>query len=71
MNFVFVPGRHGRKKEFLLFIVASLVAFLIGTPLGSLLIKQYGINNWFALGATITVLVMVNYACRKFIIFKG
>ncbi|MEM7393087.1 MAG: GtrA family protein, partial [Verrucomicrobiota bacterium] len=72
-NFVWVfkPGRHGRKKEIILFYTISLISFGVGTALGSGLINAFG---WGLMAATLSkifVSVMINYAGRKFIVFKG
>ena len=72
IKWVFKPGRHSRRKEVFLFLMASFVAFLIGTPLGAWIVANYdAINEYLALGVTIVASVMVNYTARKFFIFKG
>ena len=71
IKWVFKPGRYSRKTEITLFLAASLVAFLCGTPLGAWIIGRYGVNEYLAFGATIVASVLVNYTARKFFIFKG
>ncbi len=68
---VFHPGRHSRTIEITLFFVVSIISFLVGTFIG-VIIMQYSsgaaivsqIGNIFAA-------VMINYVCRKYIVFKG
>ncbi len=67
--FVFTPGRHSKWVEFLLFTGISLASFSAGLLGGPVLISA-GLNPWFAqLGFMITS-ALVNYACRKFLVFK-
>ncbi|MFT5123038.1 MAG: putative flippase GtrA [Kiritimatiellia bacterium] len=71
---VFKPGRHGRGKEVVLFLGASTLAFCIGTPLGQWLVVRFDLVEmlrYLALSVSIVASVLVNYACRKFLIFKG
>ena len=69
--FVFKPGRHHWVLEFLLFFAVSGVSMVIGTALQSFLIKCYGMQTTLAFGANIFCSLMINYAMRKFVIFKG
>ena len=72
--FVFEPGKHSRGKECFYFFAVAGFAFGIGTPLGQFLIHHFhwvGVKSNIALGLSIVTSVMVNYACRKFLIFKG
>lgn len=68
---VFEPGRHSRTKEVVLFYAVSGTSFLIGTGLASALIKFAGWSTTLAYVANMVSSVMINYVCRKFIIFKG
>ena len=71
---VFKPGRHSRLKEVFYFLSASGFAFVVATLIGQVLVNQYdlvGLLRFVALGVSIVVSVMVNYAARKFFIFKG
>ena len=71
---VFKPGRHSRLVEVMMFLAASAFAFVIGTLIGQVMVNKFdlvGPLRFAALGISIVASVMVNYACRKFIIFKG
>ncbi len=69
--FVFKPGRHHWIMEFLLFFAVSGVSWVIGTALQTLLIVQAGMQTTLAFGANIVVALLINFAMRKFVIFKG
>ena len=69
--FVFKPGRHFWLVEFLLFFAGSGLSFVIGVSLQTGLIKILGIETTYAFAANIAVALLINYATRKFIIFKG
>ena len=68
---VFKPGRHVWYKEVLFFYVVSGVAFLVGTMGQTLLIYYFGLMTSLAFGANIIASFMINYAMRKFVVFKG
>ena len=72
LNFkwVFQAGRHSKQLEIMLFFGVSAFSFLLGTLLASIFIHQ-GMHPYLAKGADILTAVLVNYACRKWIIFKG
>ena len=69
--FVFKPGRHHYVIEFLLFFAVSGVSLAIGTTLQTLLINCQGLQTTLAFGANIVCSLLINYAMRKFVIFKG
>lgn len=70
-HWVFHPGRHSRHVEVALFYAVSLVSVFIGVGLG------WGMIHFFQLSTTSSFLgkmfasLMINYVCRKYIIFKG
>ena len=67
---VFEGGRHSRWKEFVYFTVISFISWFVGLMGGPVLVR-YGLNPDFAqLGFVITS-ALVNFVCRKFIIFKN
>ena len=67
---VFTPGKHSRTKEIAMFFGIAIVAFLAALFGGPMLIKWFGIPTWAAqLGFMITAF-LVNFTCRKFLIFK-
>lgn len=68
---VFEPGRHSKAKEILLFYLVSGTSFLIGTGLGWALIRYFALSTTAAYVANMVSSVMINYVCRKYIIFKG
>lgn len=69
--FVFRSGRHSRLVELGLFYAVSAVSFVVGTALMWWLIHQFGILTTFAFGSNIVVSLLINFAMRKFVIFKG
>jgi putative flippase GtrA len=74
VTFVFTPGRHGKSKEISLFFIISAIAFFAGLLAIPLVFKALdtnkGIEHFANLGFIITS-AMVNFLCRKFVIFKG
>ncbi len=73
LNFrwVFESGRHSRHVEILLFFAVSFVAFVIGTALAGLMVGSFGMNEYLAKIGDIVSAILINYICRKFLIFKG
>lgn len=69
--FVFRPGRHNRVLEISLFFGFAILGVVSGTMLGAFLVQTYGIPNHFAMISTVVTSAMVNYAGRKFCVFKG
>lgn len=71
IRWVFTPGRHGRAMELALFYAVSASSFAIGTGLGWLLIRTVGLSTTYAYAANAAAAIAINYACRKYIVFKG
>ena len=69
--FVFRPGRHHVVLEFLLFFAVSAVSVGIGTVLIWILVDRFGVQTTYAFGANILSSLAINYAMRKFFVFKG
>ncbi|MCL1920447.1 MAG: GtrA family protein [Kiritimatiellaeota bacterium] len=69
--FVFKPGRHSMMKEFALFFAVSGVSWAIGTAIQTQLIAAWKIQTSIAFGTNIFTALLINYAMRKFVIFKG
>ncbi len=69
--FVFRSGRHGRRLEFALFLLASLVATAAGGGLSYLLVHRLGIATTYAFASNIVTAVLVNYIARKKLVFRG
>ena len=68
---VFKPGRHHWLLEISLFYLVSGVSFALGTGLQTWLIAQFGVQTTLAFGCNLVTAVLINYAMRKFVIFKG
>jgi putative flippase GtrA len=68
---VFEPGRHHWLVEISLFYLVSGISFAIGTGLQTWLIAQFGLQTTLAFGANLVTALLINYAMRKFVIFKG
>ncbi len=68
VKFVFTSGRHSRGKEFLLFVVISFLSFAAGLFSGPFLISR-GLDPWFAQAGLMITSALVNFVCRKFVIF--
>ena len=68
---VFEAGRHHWLVEVGLFYAVSGISVAIGTGLMGWLIKRYGVRTTYAFVSNIVTAVLINYAARKFFIFKG
>lgn len=68
---VFEPGRHKRHVEIALFYLASIVAITLGTFTGWVLIEYFALDTTYSFIAKAIAALLVNFACRKFLIFKG
>jgi putative flippase GtrA len=66
---VFTGGRHSRVKEFTLFTVVSLIAFVAGLLGGPWLIRYTGISHHLAQGGFVVTSALVNFVVRKFFVF--
>lgn len=69
--FVFKPGRHSRRREFLLFYAVSLTSLVIGTAAGEIVIRMFDLSLAFSYVTKMIAALAVNYAGRKFFVFKG
>ncbi len=65
---VFTPGRHSRWTEFGLFTGISAVAFAAGL-VGPKLIGWFGVSTHFAELSLVVTSALVNFVCRKFLVF--
>ena len=68
---VFKPGKHHWAVELGLFYLVSGVSFGLGTGIQTWLIYQFGFQTTLAFGANLITALLINYAMRKFVIFKG
>ena len=69
--FVFTPGKHSRWKEVSLFYLVSALSVGIGVGVGAVLIQGFGLSTTFSYIAKAVSTTLINYAARKFIIFRG
>ncbi len=68
---VFVPGRHKRHVEVILFYVVSTSSVMIGTALGWAMIRFIGATTEVSYLGKVISAVLINFVCRKYIVFKG
>ena len=68
---VFKQGRHHWALEFLLFFAVSAVSMVVGTAIQSFLISHHGLTTTVAFGGNLVAAILINYAMRKFVIFRG
>ena len=68
---VFVPGRYHWMVEIVLFYLVSGASLVIGTAIMGFLIRRFGMLTTYAFGSNIFTALLINYAMRKFFIFKG
>ncbi len=68
---VFESGRHNRFYEILYFYLVSGISFALGSALMGFLIYHFGLMTTIAFGANAVVSLLINYALRKYFIFKG
>jgi putative flippase GtrA len=68
---VFESGRHNRVREILFFYLVSGISTAIGSALMGFLIHHFGVITTLAFGANAVVSLLINYALRKYFIFKG
>lgn len=66
--FVFTSGRHSRWKEFALFALIASLAFGGGLLCGPALIS-HGLDPWIAQGGLVVGSALVNFVCRKYLVF--
>jgi len=69
--FVFESGRHSRVKEFSMFTGVSFFSFVVGLLGGPFLISHFGIPSALSQIGLIVTSTLVNFVCRKFLIFKN
>lgn len=68
---VFKRGRHHWALEILMFYLVSGVSLLIGTGIQTWLIAHLGLTTTAAFGTNMITSLAINFAMRKFVIFKG
>ena len=70
-HWVFHPGRHRRHIEAGLFLTVSTVSLLVGMQIGVWIMRWTEQGTVVAQFGNVFSSVMINYVCRKFIVFKG
>lgn len=68
---VFKRGRHHPFAEFFYFTLVNLVSFGISQVAGPWLIHQFNIPTWAAILTNAVASALINYAARKFFVFKN
>ena len=69
-KYVFVPGRHRPGVEFIIFVTVSAVSLLLGLWVMRRLINGYSADTYSAKLVAIGVSILINYVCRRFLVFK-
>ena len=69
--FVFKTGRHHPVMEFLYFTAGSGVSFILSQFAGPWLVHHYGLPTWVAIITNVSASVLLNFAIRKFFVFKA
>ena len=68
---VFSAGRHAWWVELALFYAVSGASIFIGTTIGWVLIRVFHLSTTFSYVTKGIAALLINFVCRKFIIFKG
>lgn len=68
-RWVFQTGRHNRWVELGLFFGISGIAYVLGTPLGSVLVARFPLNEYFVYLVAILASILVNFLGRKLVVF--
>ena len=68
---VFTPGRHSPKKELTLFTTISFISFAIGELLPVWLVNAFNVPNDVAHLSFVISSAMVNFVCRKYLVFDN
>lgn len=68
---VFEPGRHAWYVELALFYAVSGISIFIGTGIGWVMIKMFHLSTTASYVSKMIASLLINFVCRKFIIFKA
>lgn len=68
---VFEPGRHAWYVEVALFYAVSGISIVVGTALGWGMIRYFHLSTTFSYVGKLLAALLINYVCRKYIVFKG
>jgi putative flippase GtrA len=69
--FVFKSGRHRRHREIIYFYTLSLSVILIAMAFSAWLISSFNVTSTIANILSIGLALSVNFAGRKYFVFKG
>jgi putative flippase GtrA len=70
-HWVFHPGRHRRHVEIALFLLVSAGSLLVGIQIGLALMRWFEATTTLSQICNIAASVMINFVCRKYLVFKG
>jgi putative flippase GtrA len=68
---VFQRGRHSFAVEILMFYAVSGFSLAIGTAIMGWQIRRHGIRTTYAFLSNLVTALLINYAMRKYVIFRG
>ena len=68
---VFEPGRHAWYVELALFYAVSGLSIFLGTAIGWVMIKWFHLSTTASYISKMIASLLINFVCRKFIVFKG
>jgi len=68
---VFKRGRHHWLMEIGMFYAVSGLSMLIGTTIQTWMIVHFGLTTTISFVANLVTAMLINFAMRKFVIFKG
>jgi putative flippase GtrA len=68
---VFSGGRHAWWVEILLFYAVSGLSIAMGTALGWGMIRFLKASTTFSYAGKLVSALLINFVCRKFIVFRG
>lgn len=68
---VFESGKHAWWIELLLFYAVSGISIFIGAGIGWVMIKWFHLSTTASYASKMIASLLINFVCRKFIIFKG
>lgn len=71
VGWVFMPGRHHRLVEFLLFYLVSGSSMVVGGVLMGALIKGFGTTTTHAFVVSMITSLTINFVMRKHVVFTG
>jgi len=71
VRWVFESGKHHPVKEFALFTGVASIGFLVGLGCGVWDILIGSGSSWRAGALLVVAAILVNFLCRKFLVFKG